>query len=104
MRETESDGELTETKKQVDLIADDVPVINQEIDGRFSYVCEYSSINVQIAVSVPAAQVGVSGLDLRGLLHRIRIEGEPDAYRLSILQPYSMWYLASATTRGVVNC
>ena len=89
--------------KSVDLIADDIPVFDHEIDGRFMYVCEYLSTDVQIAVSVPAAQTVISGLELRGLLHRIRIEGEPDTYRLSILQPRSTWYLASATVRSVVN-
>lgn len=90
---------MTETLTEVELITDQIKVYNEKVDGRFTYVCEYSSTDVQIALAVPAAQVVISGLELCGIVHKIAIDGEDAAYRLSILHRHSMQYIGSATAR-----
>lgn len=89
-----------ETQTEIELITDQIKVYNEKVDDRFTYVCEYSSDDIQIAVAVPSAQVTISGSDLCGVLHRITIENEQPAYRLSILHRHSMQYIAAATARS----
>lgn len=97
---TESDGKLTETETQINLITDDIVVHVENVDERHMYVCEYTSADIQIAVAVPAAQIVISGEDLCGVLHEIILgDNEPTAYRLSILHRQSMQYIAAATAR-----
>ena len=102
MRETESHGVMTEDGTvSIETIDDNIPVLLQKSETAYVYICEYAPENgPQVAVAVPASPVIVDPDDLRGIIQRVCLNGESDAYRLSIMHEFSRIYIATATVRA----